>query len=88
MEKGKIDNNLNIEENIFNSKLPEVKVKLPDSQNGLVLLFKDNLSDVIITHTPLLWEMLKNLTDKTLQFTKEDKEYKLTIAVSMEKLNA
>ena len=67
--------------------MKESKVKLPDPQNALVVLFNDALTDINITHTPLLWEMLKNLTDKTLQFTQENDGYRLTIDISMEKKN-
>jgi hypothetical protein len=56
-------------------------------QNMILIVFNSDLSNPKIDYTPLLWEMLKDLKEEALVFTKEINNYKMTISVSMEKTN-
>lgn len=90
MEKGKLDKNLDIEENSFQptTKVVGLKniVRLPSEDNCLLIMWENNLQNIRVDMTPYLWDMLKALGDEhTLKFTHKGNDgWTLTIDIDME----
>ena len=91
MEKGKLDKNINIEENSFQptTKVVGLKniVRLPSEDNCILIMWENNFQKIRIDMTPYLWDMLKSLGDEnTLKFTHEKNDgWTLTINIDMER---
>lgn len=88
MEKWKIDNKINIEENNFEqTKNVSLKnqVRLPPIDNAIVVMFEDGIKTVRIETTPYMWDIIKALgEEKALQFTKKNNETGETLIITIE----
>jgi len=63
------------------------EIKLPQEENGVVILFDGKMNVSMVTETPYFWDMLKSLgDDKSLQVIKKSSDgWKMTITIDMEK---
>jgi len=59
------------------------EIKLPNSDNALLIRWEDNFQNLQIDMTPYLWDIFKCLEDSDLVITHKEGGYKLSITIDM-----
>lgn len=64
-----------------------MKIKLPQEENGIIILFNNKMDATMVTETPYFWDMLKSLGDeRSLEVIKRSPDgWKMTITIEMKK---